>query len=507
VPLERAASCFAPILGERVRALVAKPSKRKGHPTFFQPHYDPAVESPLVLVMAAGEGTRMRSSTPKMLHPVCGRPMVAWPIEAAREATGAEWIVAIDSPKQNSVPGLPDKVRIVTQPEPNGTGGAIRAALPLIEEAETVLVLSGDVPLISAETISGLLDAHAASGAAATMLTIELDDPGSYGRVVRTDSGEVDRVVEAKAAGDATAEQLAIREVNAGTYAFQAGPLAEALAGLSNDNAQGEYYLPDVFPALREAGHVVAAHLADDLAVTMGVNNRADLAAVEAEGSRRILEAHMLAGVTIVDPASTWVDVDVEIAADARIEPGTSLRGATAIGAGSTVGPLSTLIDSRLGEDVVVPHSYLVECEVGDGAQVGPFAYLRPGAELASGAKIGTFVEVKNSQIGAGAKVPHLAYIGDADVGAGSNLGAGSITANYDGFRKNRTVIGRNVRVGVDTMLIAPVEVGDGAYTGAGAVIKSDVPEGALAVSENEQRNIEGYADRKAASMEEEQTP
>jgi bifunctional UDP-N-acetylglucosamine pyrophosphorylase / glucosamine-1-phosphate N-acetyltransferase len=456
-----------------------------------------------VLVMAAGEGTRMRSSTPKMLHPICGRPMVAWPILAAREA-GAGRVVAIDSPKQNIAPGLPDKVQIVTQPEPDGTGGAVRAALPLIEEAETVLVLSGDHPLITVENIAGLLDAHAQGGAAATMLTIELDEPGSYGRVVRTVSGEVKRVVEAKAAGDATPEQLAIREINAGTYVFQAPPLAEALAGLSNDNAQGEYYLPDVLPALREAGHSVAAHLSDDLGVTMGVNNRADLAAVETEARRQILHGHMLAGVTIVDPGSTWVDAEVEIAADARIEPGTTLRGNTVVGAGSTIGPLSTLIDSRLGENASVPHSYLVECVVGDGAQVGPFAYLRPGADLAEGAKAGTFVEVKNSRLGEGAKVPHLAYVGDAEVGAGSNLGAGTITANYDGFRKHRTTIGENARIGVDTMLIAPVEVGDGAYTGAGAVIKGDVPEGALAVSENEQRNIEGYADRKAAEAREE---
>jgi bifunctional UDP-N-acetylglucosamine pyrophosphorylase/glucosamine-1-phosphate N-acetyltransferase len=369
------------------------------------------------------------------------------------------------------------------------------------------LVLSGDVPLISAETIAGLLEAHSSSGAVATMLTIELDDPGSYGRVVRDAEGGVERVVEAKAAGDATAEQLAIREINAGTYVFQAGPLAEALAGLSNDNAQSEYYLPDVLPALREAGHEVGAHLADDLAVTMGINNRADLAAVEAEARRRILRRHMLAGVTVVDPGSTWVEVEVEIAADARIEPGSSLRGRTKVGGGTTVGPLSTLIDSELGANVSVPHSYLVDCVVADNANVGPFAYLRPGAELAQGAKAGTFVEIKNSRIGEGAKVPHLAYVGDAEVGAGSNLGAGTITANYDGFRKNRTVIGENARLGVDTMLIAPVEVGDGAYTGAGAVIKSDVPEGTLAVSENEQRNIEGYAARKAAKMQEEQTP
>jgi len=454
--------------------------------------------------MAAGEGTRMRSSLPKMLHPVCGRPMVAWPILAAREA-GAGRVAAIVSPGHDISTGFPDEVETVVQPVSDGTGGAIRAALPLIEEAETVLVLSGDHPLISAETISGLLEAHSSADAAATMLTIELDDPGTYGRVVRAADGSVERVVEAKAAGDAGPEQLAIREINAGTYVFDAAPLATALAGLSNDNSQGEYYLPDVFSALREAGRTVAAHLADDLAVTMGVNNRVDLAAVEAEGRRRILERHMLAGVTVADPAGTWIDAGVEIAADARIEPGTTLCGATAVGAGSIVGPLTTLIDTKLGENVSVPHSYLVECEVQDGCNVGPFAYLRPGAHLEPGAKAGAFVEIKNSRIGAGAKVPHLAYVGDAEVGAGSNLGAGTITANYDGFRKHRTTIGEDVRIGVDTMLIAPVQVGDGAYTGAGAVIKGDVPKGALAVSQNDQRNIEGYAaDKKAAGAHEE---
>jgi bifunctional UDP-N-acetylglucosamine pyrophosphorylase/glucosamine-1-phosphate N-acetyltransferase len=432
--------------------------------------------------------------------------MVAWPILTAREA-GAGRVAAIVSPGRDLSAGLPGDVETVEQPEADGTGGAIRAARALIEESETVLVLSGDVPLISTETIVGLLEAHAASPAAATMLTIELDDPASYGRVVRTAAGEVERVVEAKAAGDADPEQLAIREINAGTYAFDAAPLAAALAGLSNDNAQGEYYLPDVLPALREAGHAVAAHLTDDLAVTMGVNNRVDLAAVEAEARRRILHAHMLAGVTVVDPGSTWIDAGIEIAADARIEPGTTLRGETAVGAHAVVGPLTTLIDSAVGAQSTVAHSYLVECEVRDGCSVGPFAYLRPGAVLDAGAKAGTFVEIKNSHIGKGAKVSHLAYVGDADVGPGSNLGAGTVTANYDGFRKNRTVIGRDVRIGVDTMLIAPVEVGDSAYTGAGAVIKDDVPEGALAVSENAQRNIDGYAARKAARMREEQEP
>lgn len=456
--------------------------------------------------MAAGEGTRMRSSTPKMLHPVCGRPMVAWPIIAAREA-GAGRVAAIISPGRDLSAGLPESVETVFQPQPDGTGGAIRAALPLIEESETVLVLSGDVPLISTETIGDLLQAHEASEAAATMLTIELDDPGAYGRVVRTSDGWVERVAEAKAEGDAEPWEMEIREINAGTYVFDAAPLAAALKKLSNDNAQGEYYLPDVFPALREAGRTVAAHLADDLAVTMGINNRVDLAAVEAEARRRLLEAHMLAGVTVVDPASTWIDAGVEIAADARIEPGTSLRGATTIGEGAVVGPLSTLIDSSVGPGSQVLHSYLVECDVRAGCSVGPFAYLRPGALLEDKAKAGTFVEIKNSHVGEGTKVPHLAYVGDAEIGPGSNLGAGTITANYDGFRKNRTVIGRDVRIGVDTMLIAPVKVGDSAYTGAGAVIKDDVPEGALAVSENAQRNIDGYAARKAAKMREDGTP
>jgi bifunctional UDP-N-acetylglucosamine pyrophosphorylase / glucosamine-1-phosphate N-acetyltransferase len=455
--------------------------------------------------MAAGEGTRMRSSLPKMLHPVCGRPMVAWPILAAREA-GAGRVAVIVSPGRDISAGLPGEVETVEQPEPDGTGGAIRAAGTLIEQSETVLVLSGDVPLISTETIAELLAAHEATDAAATMLTIELDDPGSYGRVVRGEGGAVERVVEAKAAGDADASQLAIREINAGTYVFDAAPLAAALATLSNDNAQGEYYLPDVFPALREAGHSVAAHLSRDLAVTMGVNNRVDLAAVETEARRRLLEGHMLAGVTVIDPASTWIEAGVEIEADARIEPGTSLRGATRVGAHAVIGPHSTLIDSEVGVESRVIQSYLVECEVRDGCSVGPFAYLRPGALLDAGAKAGTFVEVKNSHIGKSAKVPHLSYLGDADVGAGSNIGAGTITANYDGFRKSRTVIGVDVRIGVDTMLIAPVEVGDSAYTGAGAVIKDDVPNGALAVSENAQRNIDGYAADKTARMREDKS-
>jgi bifunctional UDP-N-acetylglucosamine pyrophosphorylase/glucosamine-1-phosphate N-acetyltransferase len=447
----------------------------------------------------------MRSSLPKMLHRVCGRPMVAWPILAAR-AAGAGRVAVIVSPHHDLSAGLPEGVETVVQPEPDGTGGALRAAIELIRDSETVVVLSGDHPVVSSAAIAGLLAVHRDVDAGATVMTAVLEEPGSYGRIVRDpDSDDLIEIVEAKAAGDATPEQLEIREVNTGAYAFSAAPLADALGRIGNENAQGEYYIGDVLPLIREAGLRVLANITEDEGVMLGVNTRAELALAEAEARRRILEAHMVSGVTIVDPASTWVEADVEIAADARIEPGTSLRGHSAVGTGSTVGPLSTLIDTRLGENVFVPHSYLVECEVLDGCQVGPFAYLRPGAALETGAKAGAFVEIKNSRIGEGSKVPHLSYVGDADIGDGSNLGAGTVTANYDGFRKHRTVIGDQVRIGVDTMLIAPVQVGDRAYTGAGAVVKGDVPEGALAVSDNDQRNIEGYADQKAGEMREEE--
>jgi bifunctional UDP-N-acetylglucosamine pyrophosphorylase / glucosamine-1-phosphate N-acetyltransferase len=454
-------------------------------------------DAPTVLVMAAGEGTRMRSSEPKVLHPVCGRPMVAWPILAAREA-GAGRIAVIVSPDRDLSPGLPEGTGTVVQPEADGTGGAIRAARDLVESSETVVVLSGDHPLVSPEVIAALLATHAESGAAATVMTTVLEEPGSYGRIVRDASGDLERIVEAKAPGDATPEQLEIREVNTGTYVFAAGPLAEALNRIGNDNAQGEYYLGDVLPLLREGGHRIAAHLAADEAVNLGINNRLDLARAETEARRRILEAHMLAGVTVRDPASTWIDADVTLGADVTLEPGTTLRGRTSVGSGTVVGPNTTLIDTTLGERVSAPHSYLVECDVLDGCTIGPFAYVRPKTVLREGAKAGAFTELKNADIGAGSKVPHLAYVGDAEVGAESNLGAGTITANYDGFRKNRTVIGDHVRIGVDTMLVAPVEVGDGAYTGAGAVVREDVPPGALAVSDNDQRNIEGFAERKA---------
>jgi bifunctional UDP-N-acetylglucosamine pyrophosphorylase/glucosamine-1-phosphate N-acetyltransferase len=460
--------------------------------------------APTALIMAAGEGTRMRSSVPKVLHEVCGRPMVSWPILAAREA-GAGRICVITSPGRDLSPALPNGTETVIQPEADGTGGALRAARQVIGESESVLVLSGDHPLISAAVIEELIATHREGGAAATVLTTELEDPGSYGRVIRAPDGSFERIVEAKQPGDATAEELQVREVNAGTYAFSGPSLEKALAGLNNDNAQGEYYLPDVLPLIREQGLVVLAHKAADDSVTLGVNDRIQLANVNEKARQDILEQHMSAGVTIVDPAATWIDAGVEIAADAVIEPGTTLRGATTVGAGSVIGPMTTLIDARIGERVTIPHSYLTECEVADGASIGPFAYLRPGARIGEGARAGTFVEVKNSEIGRGAKVPHLSYVGDAEIGEGTNVGAGTITANYDGFRKHRTKVGKDARLGVDTSLVAPVEVGDSAYTGAGSVITEDVPPGALGITRAEQDNVEGYAKKKAEESETEE--
>ena len=452
----------------------------------------------LVLVMAAGEGTRMRSALPKVLHPVCGRPMVAWPVAAAHDA-GADRIAVIASPDRDLTPGLPNGTEIVIQPEADGTGGAVRAAHDLVRASETVIVLSGDHPLVTGETLAALLQAHRAAEATATVMTVELDDPGAYGRIVRDEAGELERIVETKHPSEVPAEELAIREINTGTYVFEAEPLVGALDQLTDENAAGEYYIGDVLPMFRAEGKRVVAHKSSDPSVNLGVNTRADLAVVTAEARRKILERHMLAGVTVVDPVATWVDVDVEIAADATLEPGTRLQGSTVVGHDSIVGPMTTVIDGRIGAAARVIHSYVVEAEIGDECQVGPFAYLRPGTKLERGAKAGTFVEIKNSSIGEGAKVPHLSYVGDAEVGEGANLGASTITANYDGFEKNPTKIGQGARIGVHTSLVAPVTVGDGAYTGAGAVIREDLPDGALGVSMGEQRNIKGYVKRKQA--------
>jgi bifunctional UDP-N-acetylglucosamine pyrophosphorylase/glucosamine-1-phosphate N-acetyltransferase len=445
------------------------------------------MSAPIVLILAAGQGTRMRSQTPKVLHDLCGRPMLLWPVHAALEA-GAEKVVVVDSPARALAGVLPEGVELAVQPQPNGTGGAVAAAMARLESqagaplepGTPVVVLSGDVPLVSAEAIRELTEAHAQGAAAATMVTTVLDDPTGYGRVVRGPGGGVERVVETKKEGDASPEELEIREVNTGIFAFAAGALRAALPRLSAENAQGELYLPQVLDTLRADGQAVAAQVVTDASLVLGVNDRVALAQVRAFAQQTILARHMRAGVAIVDPAATVIDVDVEIGADTTIEPFTTIRGKTTIGSGC-----------------VVKHSYLVDCTLEDGVSVGPFAYLRPGATLRKDAKAGTFVEIKNSDIGAGAKVPHLSYIGDADVGAGTNLGASTITANYDGVNKHRTTIGKQVRSSVHVSFVAPVTVGDGAYTGAGSVIVEDVPAGTLGIARARQTNKADYAKRR----------
>ena len=453
--------------------------------------------------MAAGEGTRMRSSVPKMLHPVCGRPMVAWPVLAARDA-GAERVCVIVSPERNLSAALPEDTETVVQSHSDGTGGAIRAALDVIADADTVLVLNGDHPLVTGEHLKEVVEVHRDARAAATVVTVDRDDPESLGRVVRDAAGEFERIVETKHPVGISAEILAIHEVNTNTFAFDAPALAGAISRIDNDNAAGEYYIGDALKLLRDEGKRVVAHKVDDVTVNVGVNNRAELAAVSAAVRRRILERHMLAGVTVTDPGATWIDADVEIEPDAVIEPATTLRGQTRVGRASIVGPNTTLIDSTIGAEVTVPHSYVVQSEVADGCSIGPFAYLRPGTVLAEGAKAGTFVELKNTRVGRGTKVPHLSYLGDADVGDETNVGAATITANYDGFRKHRTKIGNRVHTSVDTTLVAPVSIGDGAYTGANSAITEDVPPGALGIARPKQENIEGYADKKAREQTDE---
>jgi bifunctional UDP-N-acetylglucosamine pyrophosphorylase/glucosamine-1-phosphate N-acetyltransferase len=445
------------------------------------------VSAPSVVILAAGQGTRMRSTTPKVLHELCGRPMVLWPVLAALEA-GAGRVVVVDSPERALAEVLPEGVELAVQPQPNGTGGAAVAAMskldaeapPGLDPAAPIVILSGDVPLVSADVIGALVRAHLEGGAAATMATAVLDDPAGYGRVVRDAGGAVTGVVETKRPGDASEAELAIREVNTGIFVFEAGALRGALPLLSADNAQGELYLPQALEELRSQGMDVAAHVVDDRRVVLGVNDRVALAQLRRLAQDAIHERHMRAGVGIVDPAATVIDADVEIGQDTVIEPFTTIRGAT-----------------RIGSGCVVRHSYLLDCVVEDGASVGPFAYLRPGTVLRAGAKAGSFVEVKNSDIGAGTKIPHLSYIGDADVGEGTNLGAATITANYDGRAKHRTTIGSRVQTSVDTTLVAPVTLGDESRTGAGSVITEDVPPGALGIARERQTNVEGYVDRR----------
>jgi bifunctional UDP-N-acetylglucosamine pyrophosphorylase/glucosamine-1-phosphate N-acetyltransferase len=440
------------------------------------------------VVLAAGEGTRMRSATPKVLHPLCGRPMLLHVLEALAQLRLERVVVVVGrgaeavakTVQEQLVTAVP--LEFVEQSVPRGTGDAVAVALSVsafdVDGEDDLLVVYGDVPLLRTETLAALASEHRLAAAAATMLTARVDDPTGYGRIVRDADGDVDRIVEQ---ADATDDELEIREVNPSIFCFRRGLLAPALRRLSPENAKGEYYLTDVVGVLRAAGHSVRAIEVEDAAETVGVNDRVQLAAAEAALRARINERWMREGVTMVDPERTYIDATVEIAPDVRLLPGTILSGRTVVGARSIVGPDAQLVDTIVGADAVVRQTVSADATIGDAATVGPFASLRAGTHLAAGAHVGTFVEIKNSEIGAGAKVPHLAYVGDAEVGPGANIGAGTITANYDGRSKHRTKIGAGVHTGSNTVLVAPVELGDDATTGAGAVVTRDVPAGALA--------------------------
>lgn len=452
-----------------------------------------------VVVLAAGEGKRMKSALPKVLHPLLGRTLVGHVLAAAEPLGARRTLVVVghgaDQVEAHLAEIAPD-ARTVRQAQQRGTGHAVRTALEAEPEAATgtVVVLNGDVPLLRPETIAALVATHEAGGCAATVLSARVPDPTGLGRIIRTAGGALERIVEER---DASPEQREITEINAGVYAFDGGPLRNALEKLSTDNDQGEEYLTDVLGLLAAAGHPVAVHAAGDPVEALGCNDRAELAVLRACLRDRINEHWMRTGVTILDPATTWIDVTVSLRPDAVVDQNTQLRGFSEVGEGATVGPDVTLVDTVVGPGASVLRSHAVRAEVGPGASVGPYAYLRPGTRLAGKAKIGTFVETKNAEIGEGTKVPHLSYVGDATIGEHSNIGAATVFVNYDGVAKHRTVIGSHARTGADNMFVAPVEVGDGAYTAAGSVITEDVPPGALGIARSQQRNVDGWVERK----------
>ncbi|HUR13596.1 MAG TPA: bifunctional UDP-N-acetylglucosamine diphosphorylase/glucosamine-1-phosphate N-acetyltransferase GlmU [Mycobacteriales bacterium] len=447
-----------------------------------------------VIVLAAGEGTRMKSATPKVLHRLGGRTMLGHVLAAAEALDPEHLLVVVGHGREEVSATLSGKARGVVQETQDGTGHAVRVALAALGALDgTVVVLPGDSPLITAATLQALVEEHEGAGAATTLLTALVDDPTGYGRVVRDDHG-VRAVVEHKDADEAT---LAVREINTSVYAFECAALRESLGRLTTDNAQGELYLTDVVALHREAGRTVGAVVADDADETLGCNDRAQLADLARKLRDRTNEAHLRAGVAILDPQSTWIDVDVVLEPDATIDRNTSLHGNTVVRRDASVGPDSTLTDCEVGPGATVTRTQATGAVIGARATVGPFSYLRPGTLLGEGAKVGAYVEVKGSEIGAGSKVPHLAYVGDATVGERSNIGAGTIVVNYDGVAKHRTTVGDDARIGSNNSLVAPVEIGDGAYTAAGSAITGDVPPGALGVGRAKQRNIEGWVARK----------
>jgi bifunctional UDP-N-acetylglucosamine pyrophosphorylase/glucosamine-1-phosphate N-acetyltransferase len=452
-----------------------------------------------VVVLAAGEGTRMKSATtPKVLHELCGRSMLGHVVAANRALDPAALVVVVGHAREQVTEHLGEvdpSARAVVQEPQNGTGHAVRVAMDSLGAVDgTVVVVLGDAPLLRTETLERLVAGHVSSGAATTLLSARFDDPTGYGRVVRDETGAVAAIVEHK---DADEQTRAIDEINVGVYAFDAGHLRAALGKLTTANAQGEEYLTDVVALHRAAGLTVAAQVVDDAVETMGVNDRVQLSQARRLLRDRLVEQHQRAGVTVLDPQTTWVGVDVRIEPDATVHPGTQLHGRTTIAAGAVVGPDTTLVDTEVGEGARVLRAHCEGAVIGAQASVGPYTYLRPGTRLGRGSKAGAYVEIKASDIGAGSKVPHLSYVGDAVVGERSNIGAATVVVNYDGRDKHRTTVGDDVRIGSDTMLVAPVSVGDGAYTAAGSVITDDVPAGALGVGRARQRNIDGWVARK----------
>ena len=441
----------------------------------------------------------MKSATPKVLHEICGRSLVGHVLAAARELKPENLVVVVGHAREKVGAHLAEidpGVRTAVQAEQNGTGHAVRMALEELGGSVdgTVVVVCGDTPLLTGETLRRLAGTHHEDGNAVTVLTAEVPDATGYGRIVRDGTGAVTAIVEHKDASDA---QRAIREINSGVFAFDGQLLAEALKKVRTDNSQGEEYLTDVLGILRSAGHRVGASVAGDHREIAGINNRVQLAEARRILNDRLLTEAMLAGVTIVDPATTWVDVTVTFEQDAVVQPGTQLTGATHIGEGAEVGPNSRLKDTRVGAGARVDNSVSDGAVVGPQASVGPYAYLRPGTRLGVKSKVGTYVETKNASIGEGTKVPHLSYVGDATIGEYTNIGAASVFVNYDGQDKHHTTVGSHCRTGSDNMFVAPVTVGDGAYTAAGSVITKDVPPGSLAVARGQQRNIEGWVARK----------
>ena len=451
-----------------------------------------------IIVLAAGEGKRMRSATPKVLHSMLGRTLVGHVLHAA-DAVGAHQTLVVVGHGAEAVTAhigdIAPKAQTVLQAEQHGTGHAVRIALAAAPRVTgDVVVVYGDTPLLRGETLQALLATHRSAGSAATVMTADVADPTGLGRIVRDAAGDLSAIVEQR---DASADQLAITEINAGMYAFDAAALREAIGRLSRDNDQGEEYLTDVIGLLRDGGRPVGTFVVGDPDEALGANDRAQLAALATIMRDRVNDELMRSGVTMIDPASTWIDVSVTVGNDALIEPNTQLRGSTEIGAGAVVGPDTTLTNVHVGERASVVRTHGSDAWIGDRASVGPFAYLRPGTSLDASGKIGTFVETKNARIGSGAKVPHLTYVGDATIGAHANIGAGTIFANYDGVNKHHTTIGEAAFVGSDTSLVAPVTVGDGAYVAAGSAIAKDVPAGSLGVTRAPQRNIEGWVARK----------